>query len=201
MNVGSTVVGAILGAVVCGAGGAAAQEYHVDREAARSVTFTSRAAIEEFQGRTERIDGYLIMDGDGVRVVREPGGTEFYLEVDLASLDTGIGLRDRHMREDYLETERWPYATFDGEVGDIRAEGEGFRATLHGTFAVHGVEAERTIQCDVDPDGSGWEVACGFPVRLPDHDIEIPKVMFLKLAEEVQVDLRFRLRLVEGGTP
>ncbi|MBK9304990.1 MAG: YceI family protein [bacterium] len=36
------------------------------------------------------------------------------MDVDLAALDTGIGLRNRHMRENHLETDRFPQAVFRG---------------------------------------------------------------------------------------
>jgi hypothetical protein len=36
-------------------------------------------------------------------------------------------------------------------------------------------------------------VSCAFVVNLTDHDIEIPKVMFLKLAEDIRVEVDFRV--------
>lgn len=174
--------------------GASSQEFHVDTDAERRVVFTSRAAIEEFEGVTERIDGYVLLDGGGIRVGEGFDGAELYFEVDLASLDTGIGLRNRHMRENYLEVESHPFATFAGDVGSIAATGGGFTVRSAGTFSVHGVDRPRTLECGITPDGEGWWVDCGFSVNLTDHDIEIPRIMFLKLAEDIRVDLRFRVR-------
>ena len=37
-------------------------------------------------------------------------------------------------------------------------------------------------------------VTCRFPVLLGDHGIEIPRVMFMKLAEEVVVEVDFFVR-------
>ena len=184
-------------AVLCllsGPWGAAAQEYHVDRDAENRVVFISRAAIEEFEGVTDRIDGYVLLDGGDVRAGDDFEDTELYFEVDLASLDTGIGLRNRHMRDNYLEVGDHPFATFDGQVPRIAAEGSGYRVESPGTFAVHGVEQPRNLGCGLTPDGDGWWVACDFVVNLSDHDIEIPRIMFLKLAEDIRVELRFRLR-------
>lgn len=186
------VTAAIATAVV--AGPVAAQEYHVDTEADNRVVFISRAAIEEFEGVTDRIDGYVLLDGEGVRPGTDFGGARLYFEVDLASLDTGIGLRNRHMRENYLEVEQYPWATFEGTIEEIAREGPGFRVTSAGTFAVHGVERARTLECGVRSDGDGWRVDCAFEVNLTDHDIEIPRIMFLKLAEDIRLQLDFRLR-------
>ena len=181
-------------AMTAAADSARAQEFHVDTGADNRVVFISRASIEEFEGVTTRIDGYALLDGQGVRAGAAFEGARVYFEVDLASLDTGIGLRNRHMRDNYLEVDEHPYATFDGNVARIAPEDAGFRVESEGVFAIHGVERPRTLDCRVDPDGDGWRVACGFVVNLTDHDIEIPKIMFLKLAEDIRVEIDFRLR-------
>lgn len=180
---------------------AMAQEYHVDRTAERRVTFTSSTSINDFDGVTERVDGYVLLDGQGLREVADEGIGELYFEVDLASLDTGISLRDRHMREDYLETDRHPWATFQGEVRDLRPQGDGsFFVTAAGQFGVHGVTRDRRIECELGPEEAGRRgLTCQFPVDLADHDIEIPRVMFLKLAPEVSVTVSFHLVRVAGG--
>jgi len=175
----------------------AAVEWHVDRERARRAAFVSRTPLEDFAGVTERIDGFLFLPEDGVVTGDAFPSSQLHFEVDLASLETGIRLRDRHMREEYLEVGRFPLATFTGSVDRIAEAGDDLRVTSSGTFAVHGVEHERSIECDARSAAPGYRVRCSFPVRLPDHDIEIPRLMFLKLAEEVRVDLDFHLRPVE----
>ena len=176
-----------------------AQEYHVDRSAERSASFLSEAPIEAFEGVTDRIDGYVVLDGEGIRAGTAFDGAELYFEVDLASLDTGIGLRNRHMRDNYLEVDRYPWATFTGGVDRITETPEGWSVRSPGTFAVHGVEQPRVLNCTVDEEaGDVYRVGCAFDVSLGDHDIEIPRVMFLKLAENVRVTVSFRLRPVSA---
>ena len=174
--------------------GVDAQEYHVDGEADNRVVFISRASIEEFEGVTDRIDGYVLLDGQGVRAGSDFEGSAFYFEVDLASLETGIGLRNRHMRDNYLEVSDHPFATFGGAIEHIEATATGYRVVSRGVFAVHGVEQPRTLDCAATPDGDGWRIACAFEVNLTDHQIEIPRIMFLKLAEDIRVEIDMRLR-------
>lgn len=180
-------------------GAVAAQEFHVDTEADNRVVFISRASIEEFEGVTDRVDGYVLLDGQGVRPGTDFEGAELYFEVDLASLDTGIGLRNRHMRDNYLEVDQHPFATFGGDIQRIDAAADGFVITSRGVFSVHGVERPRTFECRATEDGDGWRVGCDFIVNLTDHDIEIPKIMFLKLAEDIRVELDLRLRPAPNG--
>ncbi|HSW31185.1 MAG TPA: YceI family protein [Longimicrobiales bacterium] len=170
----------------------AAQEFHVDRRADNLVRFISRASVEEFEGVTERIDGYVRLDATTLTSGSAGGATEIWLEVDLASLDTGIGLRNRHMRDRYLETAKYPYATFRGTV--VRSEADparAYRITARGTLTIHGVAQPRDLTCRVEPRGPGYRAQCAFEVLLSDHQIEIPKVMFLKLANEISLELDF----------
>ena len=178
---------------------AGAQEFHVDREEARRVVFVSSTQVDEFQGVTDRIDGFVLLDGGGVRITDALGPTEIYFEVDLASLDTGIGLRDRHMRDNYLEVREYPYATFTGALDRIDQEAGAFRIEARGEFSVHGVSRPRSLTCTAVPAGEGFAVDCAFPVPLAEHDIRIPRVMFLKLAPVVEMELSFHLRPVPSA--
>jgi len=183
--------------------GAAAQEYHVDLNADNVVRFISEATIEDFEGVTERIDGFIVL-GDGGLVSGATAGSDFYLEVDLGSLDTGIGLRNRHMRDNYLETDRFPYATFSGSFAEVSEGNDGWkRVTGAGDLGIHGVSRSVEVACDVAPAGSGFRARCSFEVLLSDFDIEIPKVMFMKLADEIRLELDFFVTPahLEGESP
>ncbi len=187
------------GALLSTVAQAGAQEYHVDREADNRVTFVSRAAIEEFEGVTDRIDGYVLLGQERLSAGSVRSETEFYFEVDLASLDTGISLRNRHMRDNYLEVAEFPYAALDGSIATVSETAEGFRIEAIGRMAIHGVEQVVSVPCEVTEEGSGYRARCALQVLLSDYDIEIPRVMFLKLANEIQLRLDFHLKPAPAG--
>jgi polyisoprenoid-binding protein YceI len=181
---------------------AGAQEYHVDRSADRKVTFTSRASSLEFEGVTDGIDGYVLLAEKRLSPDASGDATELYFEVDLSGLDTGIGMRNRHMRDNYLEVGKYPYATYKGRIERVApSSAGGFKVTASGSLTIHGVSHDREIACDVSPEGSGYEAHCAFDVLLSDYDIEIPKIMFLKLANEIQLALDFSVMPAEGSHP
>jgi polyisoprenoid-binding protein YceI len=183
------------------AGPVRGQELHVDLGAERSVRFISRASIEEFAGVTDGIDGYVLLDGAPLSLRTRVSETELYLEVDLASLDTGIGLRNRHMRDNYLEVDDHPYAFYEGRVVRVEERSGGtFRVTAGGTMSIHGVGRAMELPCDVTPVDEGYRARCAFQVLLSDFDIDIPKVMFLKLANEIRLELDFSV-VPPGGSP
>jgi polyisoprenoid-binding protein YceI len=171
------------------AGPASAATFTVRPGGDTRVVFTSKAPVETFEGRTDRMQGTITVDpaavGDSVTV---------HLVVDLASLDTGKKLRNKHMRENHLETEKYPNAVFDGAAVRSPAGGKlepGKPATfeIEGTFALHGVSRRMRCTAEVTLDATGKLLAfrTNFPIALPDYSIKRPEFLFMKLAEVQQV--------------
>ena len=189
-----TLVGIFFGTTVL----SGQQAYQVALESDRLVRFTSSTAIDEFEGTTERLDGLVLLNTEELTDRTGGAESEIYFEVDLASLDTGIGMRDRQMRNSYLEVDRYPYAAFGGTIEQVVSlPGEMFQVTTQGILGIHGIEQERALTCNLATVNEGYRVNCSFSVFLSDHDIEIPKLMFLKLNNEIRMDLNFILEPVE----
>lgn len=188
----------ITAALLCLASPALAAEFHVDTDAERRVVFVSDAPIESFDGVTEKIDGYAVLPADRLADVTDFSQTKFYIEVDLASLDTGIGLRNRDMREDYLHTDEFPYAMYSGSIDSVTSLNDStFLSYTSGDLTIHGVTKSHTTTDTVTARNGRYHVASHFPVALPDHHIEIPQLMFLKINEVVELDLWFVLKRVD----
>ena len=170
---------------------AQAATFAVKRGGETRVVFVSKAPTETFEGRTDRMDGTLVLDpaalGDSLTV---------RLEVEMAGLSTGSRLRDHHMHERHLETAKYPTAVFEGATvlsptGASLVPGRTTALRLAGTFTLHGVR--RRLVCDAQAtltrDAAGERIAfvVTFPVTLADHAISRPEMLFLKLAETQQV--------------
>ncbi|MGH1365071.1 MAG: YceI family protein [Calditrichia bacterium] len=171
----------------------AAEEWQVIAEKRNDVTFLSKTPLLNFKGKTSSIDGYLYWLGD------EPfsGANELYFEVDLNSVTTGIGKRDRDMRNDVLETSKWPTTYFKGSITNVKSVHVGnsrYQVTSKGILFIHGVEKEMTIHAEISTDGSFMQVTSTFSVFLKDYNIEAPGlVAFIKVAEEIKLSLSFSL--------
>ena len=108
------------------------------------------------------------------------------------------------MRDNYLETDRFPYATFAGAFASVVEGQDGtFQVTGDGDLSIHGHSRPVEVACAVALSGRGYRVRCAFEVLLSDFDIEIPKVMFMKLANEIRLELDFVVApaQLEGGRP
>ncbi|MCX6152178.1 MAG: YceI family protein [Ignavibacteriales bacterium] len=168
-------------------------EYQVDKSKKNLVKFISNASIEDFEGVTNNIDGYLFYQGSDIL-----NKNELYFEVDLRTIDTGIGLRNRHMRENYLQTDRFPMTSFKGSIVyvDKISENE-IKVTLDGAMFIHGVTKPLKVNANMFPVDGGYRVKAYFEVQLTDYNIEVPKLMFMKISNTMKLVLDFYIKEVK----
>ena len=150
------------------------------------VEFLSQASLNEFTGVSSQLNGLINF---------EKNVLDFF--IDLNTLKTGICLRDRHMRENYLETKKYPFAEFTGKIKEniqLRT-GESRNVTAVGKFKIHGVEREISVPGKVTAISENEiKLEAKFTILLSDYNIDIPKVVFYELAEDQVVTLSVNLK-------
>ncbi len=91
-------------------------------------------------GRFHRLGGEVMVDP------KDPTTAKVTLSIEAASIDTGIAMRDNHLRsEDFFDVRQFPVITFES----LRVEAAGRRATVFGRLTLHGVTREITVPVDV----------------------------------------------------
>lgn len=77
------------------------------------------------------------------------------LTIDLASVDTRIGIRDERMQEHLFETSRFSQASFEAEIpADVLAKvnaGQQTQFELKGKISLHGEQAQAGCQVIISP--------------------------------------------------
>jgi polyisoprenoid-binding protein YceI len=164
------------------------------------VSFTSDAPIELIVGNTHAIDGSVVID-DSLDLSKKPMTATF--NVDLSKIDTGIPLRNEHMRDNFLETAKYPKATFTMKSlasPEVLKPGVKTKVMVAGDFMLHGKTVQKTVPvyvtylkkcpmteakmkgCDL------LQISAQFPVAyVKDHGVQRPEIVFQKLADTVDV--------------
>jgi len=103
-------------------------------------------------------------------------------------------LMQEHFNENYLESDKYPYSIFNGEIVekiDFTKDGE-LPITVRGTFEIHGVQKTREVKGTLTiKNGKPVNAIVKFDVALVDHKIKIPKAVVMTIAEVIAVDLNF----------
>jgi polyisoprenoid-binding protein YceI len=153
------------------------------------VKFVSRAPFLEFTGESDKLAGLINL---------EEARVDFF--VDLNTMDTGIGKRNSDMRNTYLETNKYPFAEFTGNLvtpfDPDKMQSQ--PATVEGTFSIHGVDREIKVNGTLEPHSNGIKLEADWIIRLEDYDIERPGIVFYELAEEQNIHISILLKSSEN---
>lgn len=160
---------------------ASAQKYYADTG---YIEFESRAPALTFKGVSQNLTGLVDLAKKSV---------DFYL--DLNTIDTGIELRNRHMRESYLETAKFPFAEFLGFLVDSyeRDGDKPVEVSAKGTFKIHGVTRDIDVNGTISPEGDNIRLEASFTVALEDHNISRPRIVFYELSDIQRVSFNILL--------
>jgi polyisoprenoid-binding protein YceI len=133
-----------------------------------------------FEARTKDLRGDVTLPAG------RQGALEGALQVNLQTLETGIGLRDRHMRENYLEVQKGPeYAT--AVLEQIRVERLDGKTTMKATLLLHGQRREITGTAELKQQDGRVKVQAEFPVTVADFQIPKPSYLGVGVRDVVQV--------------
>jgi polyisoprenoid-binding protein YceI len=141
-----------------------------------------------FEAKTQALKGTLTLAAaDPVRFTGE-------LEVDLATIDTGIQLRNQHLRENYLEVGKPGFdkaALSDIRVGEARSETFEGRSSFAGNLKLHGVTKAIGGSAELKREAGGVRVTASFPLMLTDFGIEPPQYMGVGVGNRLIVKVTF----------
>ena len=98
-------------------------------------------------------------------------------------------LMQEHFNENYLESEKYPSATFKGKIKetvDLTVAGT-YPISASGTATIHGVTRPIELKGSIVSTGTNLALTCAFEVKLVDYKVDIPKIVFAKIAEVIKV--------------
>lgn len=143
------------------------------------ISFTSDAPLELIKASSNALKGAI-----------EPEQMTFAFAVKNRTFrGFNSPLQEEHFNEDYIESPKNEHSTFTGKIidkVDLTKNGK-FTIRAKGILTVHGVAQERIIKSEIDIRDKKLIVKAQFTVLLADHNIAIPKIVFQKIAEEVQL--------------
>jgi polyisoprenoid-binding protein YceI len=176
---------AVLSVLGAGATAGTAERVHV---ASGDVTVVCPLTVGgSFEAKTKALSG------DIMSARQQNGAVDGELQVRLDTLETGIALRDHHMRENYLEVGRGAgYET--AVIEAIQLDAADGKTGFKGTMSLHGMKhaVAGTAVIKRHADGSA-HVDAEFPLKVSDFQIPKPSYLGVGVRDEVQVKVSFAM--------
>ncbi len=105
-------------------------------------------------------------------------------------------LMQEHFNENYLESHRYPKATFTAAAVDwnlVSPTGKSDVSVI-GDLEIHGVKKQREIRGTMEISEDRVIIDAKFYVQLVHHKIKIPKALFYNIAETIEVTVHFEYK-------
>ncbi len=158
-------------------------EAQFSRTGTPSAVFTAAGpAGLKIEGKTSDLD--VTEANDSVKV-----------SVKLGALDTGMSLRNKHMREKYLETGKFPTADLlvPRSALQIPQDGGKLSASTTAQITIHGQTKPVTIRYEARRTGTTYDVQATTNVNMNDFGITVPSYLGVTVRPEVDISVRFSM--------
>jgi polyisoprenoid-binding protein YceI len=172
--------------------------YSIRNDGKNVASFHLPDALEAIDGTTNDVTGTIAAD------LANPTASSVQIEVNLNTLDTGNGLRNRHLRERYVQTGKYPTATFKSvsvaAPSTAITQNQAVELNVTGDFTMHGVTKRITApvrvivipETDITRNSRGpgdWiHATTTFKLKLSEFGIDVPDG-FVDDALDAKVDV------------
>lgn len=151
------------------------------------LTFeASIPAMEEVKAKNE-----------SVTVVLNPATGEIASLALVKGFRFKVALMEEHFNENYMESDKYPKATFKGkienfDVSKLTATAQTY--SIKGKMEMHGKSKDIVINASIKKTADGIDIDSNFTVNTDDYGIDIPSVVSKKVSKKVSVKLDATLK-------
>lgn len=120
---------------------------------------------------------------------------EVELAIAIESFEFEYELMQEHFNEKYMESDKYPMATFKGKIAqDISKIIEETEIEATGEMTIHGVTKEISLKTRISKKNELTVVKVKIPVVFKDYNVEEPSILTKSVAKDVEVKCTLYLK-------
>jgi len=158
------------------------QSKYIDRQG--KATFFSSAPMEDIKAQNDQ--AVSIIDTESGEVVAS---------MLMRSFNFRKALMEEHFNENYVESHKYPKASFKGKVtniGEVDFSKDGkYTLVVSGEITLHGITRPLTLKANAVIRNGAIQAHAVFPLTVKDFEIEVPRLVINNIAEVVEVTVSF----------
>jgi hypothetical protein len=158
-----------------------------------SQKYYTDSGLTEFDGSKAAFEPIKAKNGSSISIFDFNNGKIAAL-IKIREFNFRLGLMEEHFNENYLESNIYPTSTFEGSIEDfdkISLDDNFQQISLKGTLTIKGESNEILAVGFLKKNNNKIELKSSFSVKLSEYKIQIPRVVFKKIDEEVKINLNF----------
>ena len=146
------------------------------------ISFFSEAPMEDIRAMNNKVSA--VYDNHSKQIVFQLYIKDFIFPK---------ALMQEHFNENYLESDLYPRSIFLGKVISQDMQ----KSIVEGDLTIHGKTNKITVEGILKKENNTVYVLAKFIMKLEDYDIEIPRIVMYKIAEEIEVTVNIELKEIE----
>ncbi len=146
-----------------------------------AINFFSKAPMEDITADNNQV--LSIIDADNSKMA---------ISILMKSFLFEKALMQEHFNENYVESDKYPKATFKGEILDFNTVNEVVSTKqVKGVLTIHGVSKEMVIAANMIKKNNTILVSGDFMINLEDFNVKIPAIVAKNIAKKIKVTFNF----------
>ena len=159
-----------------------------------SQQYITREGIVEFDGSKAAFEPIKAKNNSSISIIDiENGGIAALIYI--KDFNFRLGLMQEHFNENYLESNKFPKSTFEGDIKDFdfnKLTNDFKNYYIQGKLTIKGVTQIVSTEAQLRLIDQKLQLKCNFNILLSDFKIKIPRVVFKKIDEKVKINLNFK---------
>jgi hypothetical protein len=159
------------------AAGTQAQKFYTKNG---NIAFNSKASLETIAATSNQVTAIIV-----------PATGDMQFSVLVKTFHFEKALMEEHFNETYLESDKYPKASFKGKIADISkvnfTKDGTYAVSVSGDLTMHNVTKKVTVPGSIIIKSGKISSLAEFTVTLADYKIDVPKVVRNNIAETVKV--------------
>lgn len=147
------------------------------------VKFFSDAPVEDIEATNNQVSSKIDLESG-----------DFAFLVPIKGFQFEKALMQEHFNENYLESGKYPNATFTGKITnieDIKIEEDGkYVVTFDGTMKIHGAERKISEPATIVVEGGEITLETVFNLKPEDYDVKIPAGKRDNIAKSLKITVK-----------
>ena len=143
------------------------------------ISFFSEAPIEDISAMNNQVSAVYDFETN-----------QLVFQLNISDFIFPKSLMQEHFNENYLESDKFPRASFLGNIDEFDND----NIIARGTLKIHGESNKVEVKGSVVKTNGLVIVEATFKIQLKDYNIKIPKIVMYNIAEEIEVTIKAELK-------
>ena len=142
------------------------------------ISFFSETPLEDISAKNKKVSA--VYDSETKQLVFQLNISDFIFPKPLMQ---------EHFNENYLESDKYPKASFSGIINKLNKF-----SMAKGTLKIHGQSNEVEVEGSLVRSNDNVIIDANFTIQLKDYNVKIPKIVMYKIAEEIDISIKAKLK-------